>query len=661
MCGICGIVQLDGTPVDLGDLARMTLTLRHRGPDGVGHFVAGAARGPEPAGLLRGRSAGGMSVGLGHTRLAIIDLATGDQPMVDPQSGTAIVYNGETYNFRELAAELGRRGRRFDTTSDTEVVLRLYQEYGPRGVEHMRGMFALAVWDPAAGRLFLARDRLGQKPLYYYGDGRRFLFASEAKAILACAGVPVEVEPGALGQYLTYGYVPSPGSIFKGLRKVQPAHRVVLSSKDLTAERYWRLSYAPGPIQREEAAAEALEGELRQAVRHRLISDVPLGAFLSGGVDSSAVVALMAEESPGQVRTFSIGFDEQPFDETPYAREVAERYGTAHTELYVRPDALEILPRLAWHYGEPFGDSSAVPTYYLSRLTRDHVTVALNGDGGDEACGGYIRYAGMLLGRHLGRWPAGINRLLARTLTTAGALVGPAKRARLDYGARLLNSVARSDEPVRRYLDYVGFFAPEDLPRLLTPEAADRVLADDPLNYFHRAWAASEADGPLHRVLDLDVTTYLPEDLLVKVDIASMAVALEARSPFLDHKVAELMASLPPRLKVRGLTGKVLLKRLMRDRLPRRILDRPKKGFGVPVGDWFRGRLRDHLSDVLFSESAVGRGWFRPEAIRHLIDEHDRRIKDHTERLWALLFLEHWARQYLDGPAPLSPRGRGND
>jgi asparagine synthase (glutamine-hydrolysing) len=655
MCGICGIVQLDGGAVDLGDLTRMTLTLRHRGPDGVGHFVAGATQGPEPAGLLRGPAAGGMSVGLGHTRLAIIDLATGDQPMVDPLTGAVIVYNGETYNYRGLAADLARRGTGFDTTSDTEVVLRLYREYGPRCVEHMRGMFALAVWDPAAGRLFLARDRLGQKPLYYRFDGRRFLFASEAKAILACAGVPIEVEPGALGRYLTYGYVPAPGSIFRDLSKLPPAHRLVLSARGLTAERYWRLSYAPGPIRREEEAAEALLGELREAVRLRLISDVPLGAFLSGGVDSSAVVSLMAEESPGRVRTFSIGFDEQPFDETAFAREVAGRCGTEHTELFVRPDALEVLPRLAWHYGEPFGDSSAVPTYYLSRLTRDHVTVALNGDGGDEACGGYIRYAGMLLGRRLGRWPAGMNRVLARTMAAAKGLVGPGKRARLDYGVRLLNSVARSNEPVRRYLDYVGFFGPEDLRRLLTPEAADLVLADDPLDYFRGAWAASETDDPLHRVLDLDVNTYLPEDLLVKVDIASMAVALEARSPFLDHKVAELMASLPPGLKVRGLTGKILLKRLMRDRLPRQILDRPKKGFGVPVGEWFRGRLRAHLSEVLFSDRARGRGWFAPRAIENLIDEHDRRIADHTERLWALLFLEHWARVCLDGPPPLEP------
>jgi asparagine synthase (glutamine-hydrolysing) len=653
MCGICGIVMLDGAPVNLGDLARMTVTLRHRGPDGVGHFVAGAARGPEPAGLIQGRAADGMSVGLGHTRLAIIDLATGDQPMVDPRSGTAVVYNGETYNYRELAADLARRGRDFETTSDTEVVLRLYETYGPRGVEHMRGMFALAVWDPAVGRLLLARDRLGQKPLYYLADGSRFLFASEAKAILACAGVPVEVEPAALGRYLTYGYVPSPGSIFKGLAKLPPAHRLVVSPKGLEAERYWRLSYASGPIRREGEAAEALEAELETAVRLRLVSDVPLGAFLSGGIDSSAVVALMAEAGDHEVKTFSIGFDEQLFNETEYARSVAQRYHTRHTELFVRPDALEVLPRLAWHYGEPFGDSSAVPTYYLSRLTRDHVTVALNGDGGDEACGGYIRYAGMLLGQHLGRLPAGVNRLAASALAAAAAALGSSGRTRLAYGRRLLDSVANNSEPVRRYLDYVGFFSDQALTRLLTPEARRSVMDPEPLDYFRRAWSSSRTDHLLHRVLDLDVNTYLPEDLLVKVDIASMAVGLEARSPFLDHRVAELMASLPPGLKVRGLAGKVLLKRLMRDRLPRRILKRPKKGFGVPVGEWFRGRLHDHLSEVLLSERAVGRGWFAPQAIKNMIDEHDRQVIDHTERLWALLFLEHWARQYLDGPVPL--------
>ncbi|MBU1741425.1 MAG: asparagine synthase C-terminal domain-containing protein, partial [Proteobacteria bacterium] len=471
----------------------------------------------------------------------------------------------------------------------------------------------------------------------------------------ACAGVTTDIDPVALGRYLTYGYVPGPGSIFEGLRKLPPAHRLVLSPKGLAAERYWRLSYAPGPIRREAEAAEALETELREAVRLRLVSDVPLGAFLSGGIDSSAVVALMAEESPGRVETFSIGFDEQPFNETPFARAVAERYRTRHTELFVRPDALEILPRLAWHYGEPFGDSSAVPTYYLSRLTRAHVTVALNGDGGDEACGGYIRYAGMLLGRRLGRLPAWLNRLTAGLLAAASSPLGEAARARLAYGRRLLDSVANSREEVRRYLDYVGFFDGGALTRLLTPEAGRLVLAEDPLDYFRRAWSNSRAEDLLHRVLDLDVNTYLPEDLLVKVDIASMAVGLEARSPFLDHRVAELMASLPARFKVRGLTGKVLLKRLMRDRLPRRILNRPKKGFGVPVGEWFRGRLGGHLEDMLLSRRALDRGWFEAAALRGLIEEHRRGQRNHTERLWALLFLEHWARLYLDGPPPLEP------
>ena len=655
MCGICGIVHFDGSPIDLSHLEAMTGTLRHRGPDETGHFVSGARTGVEPAGLIDGGISEAASVGLGHARLSIIDLSGGSQPMVSPDGRLVIVYNGETYNFPKLRSDLEAKGHRFSTRSDTEVVLHLYQEHGRRCVDLMRGMFAFVVWDGHKRRLFAARDRAGQKPFFYLFDGKRFIFGSEPRALLACPGLKREADVEALGLYLTYGYVPSPRSIFSGVQKLRPAHRMTVSSRGLDLERYWRLSYTPGPISRTEEAVEALDERLSEAVRLRLISDVPLGAFLSGGIDSSAVVAFMAADSARRVKTFSIGFKEQDFNETPYARMVAEQLGTDHTELFVRPDAVSILPLLAWHYGEPFGDSSAVPTYYVSRLTREHVTVALNGDGGDESLAGYERYLAMVLASKLGLLPAIMNRGLAGLAKLAQRAVGGSDRGRLGYAAKFFGSVAGQRDPWRRYLQWVGFFWGDQLARLLTPQARGAIMGGDPFSYFAELVGRDDAADVLSRTLDLDVRSYLPEDLLVKVDIASMAVSLEARSPFLDHRVMELLASLPPSLKLRGMTGKYILKRLMKGRLPDQVIARRKKGFGVPVGDWFKGKLNSHLREVVLSKRALERGWFERAELIRLIKRHESGREDHTERLWALLFLEHWARVYLDGPPPLSP------
>jgi asparagine synthase (glutamine-hydrolysing) len=628
MCGIAGVLHFDRHhTVDPLLLGRMGAAIGHRGPDDAGVYHEGP-------------------VGLVSRRLAIIDLsANGHQPMSTANGRYWITYNGEIYNYQALRDVLARGGATFRSASDTEVILHLYEREGAACLRHLRGMFALAIWDTRDRTLFVARDRLGKKPLHYYVDHERFVFASEPKAITEDPAVPAEADLESIYEYLSFGYVPSPRSAFKGFHKLPPAHWLLVKDGELRVERYWRLPYGPKLEGTEAELADRLLAELREAVRLRMIADVPVGAFLSGGIDSSAVVALMSEASSRPVRTFSIGFEEDAYNELPFARLVAERYRTDHHEFVVKPDAVDVLPELVWHYNEPYADSSAVPTYYLSKLTRQHVTVALNGDAGDENFAGYDRYLATVLARRYDHVPAPLRRLL-------GAVAG--RLPRMGGPRSLPRRVQRFAEtagaaPHRRYGRWVGLFDDAEKTTLCTPELARAAARPDSLARLLDAYAATETDDVVDATLGMDVATYLLDDLLVKVDIASMANSLEARSPMVDHVFMEFAAALPSSLKLRGRTKKYLLKRAVAPLLPAAVVDRPKQGFGVPLDAWFRHELKDLAHDTLLGPRARARGLLEPAAVRRLLDEHVSGRRTWDRQLWGLLFLELWFQRFIDG------------
>jgi asparagine synthase (glutamine-hydrolysing) len=628
MCGIAGIVDVTGRPVDGGLLRAMTSVQAHRGPDGEGILC----RGP---------------VGLGPRRLAIIDLATGEQPMANDDGSAWIVFNGEIYNFRELRQDLEARGAHFRTASDTEVILRAYEAEGPACVRRLRGMFAFAIFDERNRRVFLARDRAGIKPLVYSWDGRRLLFASELKGLLEDPTVRREVDWDALGDYLTYHYVPAPRTIFRSVRKLPPASTLILAldGGEPAVAPYWRLRFAPDHRVTEADWLDGLRAHLSDAVTSHMVSDVRIGAFLSGGVDSSTVVALMAQASPTPIRTFSIGFAEEAFDELRYARQVAARYGTDHYELVIKPSALDVLPRLVWHFDEPFADSSAIPTYYVSKITREHVTVALSGDGGDEHFAGYRRYARANELHERLDW-AGAHWV--RPLLASAARLLPVGAPGHAY-AGLLAAPA-----FERYFRLMTYERRETLRRLLSDDLATLARSAADPSHFSRIAAEAQAPDYVSALQHIDIHTYLPDDILSKVDRTSMAVSLESRVPLLDHVLMEFVATIPSSLKLRHGVGKYILKQAMANALPEQILTRQKMGFGVPLGAWFRNELRDMTRDVLLSRTANARGLFRPGAVEELIRIHDSG-RDCSARLWTLVCLELWMRQWLDG-GPSSAR-----
>ncbi|MCI0546161.1 MAG: asparagine synthase (glutamine-hydrolyzing) [Candidatus Rokubacteria bacterium] len=625
MCGIAGVVESGGRPTDRALLRAMTDTLAHRGPDGEGFHVDGP-------------------VGLGHRRLSIIDLATGGQPMASADGSVWITYNGELYNFRELRAELEARGLEFRTTSDTEVFLRAYETWGTDCLRRLRGMFAAAIWDGPRRRLFLARDRVGIKPLVYAWDGRRLTFASELKALLEDPGLSRALDWDALAEYLAFRYVPCPRTIFAAARKLPPASYLVwdVDRGEPRVHRYWELALgptAPGTRYSDDDWIEGLRAQLADAVESHLVSDVPVGAFLSGGMDSSTVVALMARAAPAPVRTFSIGFGEADHDELAYARLVARRFGTEHYEHVVKPDALEALPRLAWQFDEPFADASAIPTYYVSKVTREHVTVALSGDGGDESFAGYRRY-GEAWARHrrLDRLPGRLGRAAARL----AARVLPAGVRGQGY-LEMLGS-----DPVERYFRMMTHPRVDMIRGLLGAEGRARTAPGGPLARFRGEAASGPGRDHVALLQHLDVRTYLPDDILTKVDRTSMLVSLEARVPLLDHVLMEWVAAMPTRLKFAEGRGKVALTRAMAAELPDEIRGRRKMGFGVPLAAWFRAELADYVRDVLLAPRTRERGLLDPRAIERLLAEHHAG-RDHAETIWTLLALEEWARTWLDG------------
>jgi asparagine synthase (glutamine-hydrolysing) len=555
-----------------------------------------------------------------------------------------IVFNGEIYNFHELRDALVRKGHSFRSRSDTEVIVHLYEDLGPEAIRALRGMFALGIWDANHRQLLLARDRLGKKPLFYFAGPSSFAFASELQSLLEDPSVPRVPDLEAIRYYLTYRYVPSPYSAFQGIRKLPPAHYLLLKDGQLRLNRYWTLHYAEKSHEPEEVLSERLRGSLEEAVRLRMISDVPIGAFLSGGLDSSAVVALMSRLSGAPVKTFSIGFEEDAFSELPYARSIARRFGTDHHEFVVKPDAVSILPLLVRHFGEPFADSTAVPQYYLSKLAREHVTVVLAGDGGDEAFGGYDRYVATLATRPTDRIPSPLRNGLAGVIRRLSKF--PLSTPFLLRTSRFLRAL--SDDPQRRYARWVSHFDLQQQAALFSSAFLKQVRGIDPERLVLDVYQQTDATHLLDATLDVDVRTYLPDDLLVKVDITSMANSLEVRAPLLDHPLMEMAASLPPSLKIQGLEKKYLLKRAMADLLPVEILNRPKQGFIVPIDHWFRHDLQEMAYDTLLDPRSLGRGYFRPEVVRRLLDEHVRGVQNFHRQLWNLLMLELWHRCFID-------------
>lgn len=627
MCGIVGFVNNNKEPVKREILEKMNRAILHRGPDEDGFYCK-------------------ENVGLAMRRLSIIDLAGGQQPIRNADGTKWIVYNGEIYNYQELRADLEERGHVFYTNSDTEAVVHLYDEYGLDCLKFLRGMFAFAIWDEIERTLFLARDRVGKKPLLYsHRPNGDLIFGSEFRALLEHPDVPRDVDYEAVDNYLSYLCVSAPLTGFKAIRKLEPGHWLRWKDGVIDTKRYWLPDFSKKIKITEEEAVEETTRILRESTRLRLISEVPLGAFLSGGVDSSTVVALMAQESSKPVKTFSIGFEEQDFSELKYARRVAEHVGAEYNEFIVKPDALEILPTLIEHYGEPYADASAIPTYYVSRETRKHVTVALNGDGGDESFVGYERHVAMKYAEFYRKLPVVLRTKIIEP--TVGSIPSPTNfRNKFVRFQRFLR--AASLPSAERYFLWLSTFTDETKSELYTDQLKDLTSASKPVHYFETQFAVRNGNGIIDTVLMTDLVNYLPNDLLVKVDIASMANSLEARSPFLDHKVIEFAASLPENIKQNATETKSLLKMVAARLVPREVVYRDKMGFGVPIGKWFRSEMKDFVHDVLTSETARQRGLFRQEIVERYLREHISGERDHMFQIWTLLILELWFQRFID-------------
>ena len=616
MCGISGICAFTGTGVDETVLRRMTWALRHRGPDDEGFYVSP-----------------GRQAGLGHRRLSVIDLATGHQPIFNRTGSAAVVLNGEIYNFRPLRERLQQKGYAFRTQTDTEVIIHLYDELGDECVQALHGMFAFAVWDEAKRTLLFARDRIGKKPLYYALDHGVLYFASEIQALYSVPGLTGKLDDIAIDLFLTYGYIPSPHTIYRQIRKLPPAHVLTFSERGLSVARYWQPNFQNRWPHDYETAKHELARLLEEAVRLRLVSDVPLGAFLSGGTDSSTVVALMSRLSSRPVKTFSIGFSHGGYNELAHARTVANRYGTEHHEFVVEPKAMEVIPAIVRHYGEPYGDSSALPTWYLSEMTRQHVTVALNGDGGDELFGGYPWYRRL----HL--------------LRTAGALAGPglSRALRAAVGEHVPRRIGRALDllaapEAERFWMLRGFLTPIERRRLYHDELFRRI--DDEASMELVRWYDESIPHAGDRAFAIDLQVYLPEDLLVKVDRASMAHALECRSPLLDHHLVEFACSLPTEWKVEGRTTKRIFKETFDGLFPPGFFNRPKQGFAMPIGEWLRGELRSYWTETVLRGPLMTRPLLNPDAVLALMEEHASGTRNREAILWNCLMLSLWFEAY---------------
>lgn len=661
MCGIAGIFERDGRKVDPGLLLSMTRTLVHRGPDEEGYFInadaawstENGAKSVEPTSgdirygfsRLHGLKEGMGNVGLGHRRLSIIDLASGQQPLCNEDGTVWIVFNGEIYNFQSLKSELEKKGHRFRTHSDTETIVHAYEEWGDKSIERFRGMFAFAVWDERHRSLFLGRDRVGKKPLYYLQEKERFLFGSEIKAILEAPGVSREIDLAALSDYLSLLYIPSPRTIFSKIQKLPAAHYAVVTKERFELHPYWDISFEPQGDRTEDEIIEDLLGILEESTRLRMISEVPLGAFLSGGVDSSAIVAFMAHGSREPVVTNSISFSVSSYDETSYARQVAKQFSTNHHEFRVTPEAIPVIEKLAWHYDEPFADSSQVPTFYVSKTARENVTVSLSGDGGDENFAGYRRYAFDLRENFVRNlFPKSLRGIVFGTL---GRLYPKADfLPQIFRGKAFISNLAR--DPVEAYFFSVSAFHEEQKNRLLKPEIKDALRGYRTSELFHKLYGDAPAQDHLSRIQYLDIKTYLAEDILTKVDRASMAVSLEVRCPILDHVFMEYVARIPSKLKLGANGGKYIFKKALTRYFDDDFLNRRKMGFAVPIREWLRGDLREYAKTFILDGEAteiyLQRGY-----LEKLWNQHQSGLRNWSTELWAVMMLNLWHQRFGQG------------
>lgn len=626
MCGITGFISRDREAAERPRsdlLQRMCESIVYRGPD-------------EQGTLVRGRAA------LGMRRLSIIDIKTGQQPIFTSDGNLAIVYNGEVYNFREVRDELVKLGHAFKTNSDTEVIVHAYQQYGEACLEKLRGMFAFAIWNFAEESLFIARDRIGKKPLFYtLTDRGEFVFGSELKTLLVHGGAKKEIDLAALDAYLSFGYVPEEFCILKNIKKLLPGHFLKFKDGNVETKRYWDIDLSNADFDRSEKDWTAeLREKIKEAVKIRLISEVPLGAFLSGGVDSSTIVATMSELSEQPVKTFSIGFREDSFDELKYARLAAKEFRTDHHEFIVTPDLFDLIGEIVWHFDEPFADQSSLPTFMLSKMAREYVTVVLSGDGGDELFAGYERYIVDRKRAKFSSIPGSIRSGLLRPVSAA-----------LPHGARGKNFLHNiSLGPIDRYVDSVSAFNGPKKKYLYSREMRASLNGEFAAGEkLFRAYASgSGLHDPIARLLYLDSKTYLPGDILTKVDRMTMASSIEARVPLLDHELIEFVATMPSNLKMKGSETKYILKKTMEGTVPNEILYREKQGFGVPIGEWINDQLRERINDDLADKRTVDRGYFESSYITTLLKEHSTGRRDHSNALWMLWMLELWFRRYID-------------
>jgi asparagine synthase (glutamine-hydrolysing) len=618
MCGICGIFEFH-RPGNISEdlIRRMTNTIIHRGPDDEGIYTA-------------------PGIGFGFRRLSIIDVAGGHQPIANEDGSIVVMLNGEIYNHTELRNDLLSKDHKFATRSDTESIVHLYEEYGEECFSKLRGMFAIALWDSRERKLLLARDRVGKKPLFYSADEHRILFGSELKCLLAGGGVPHAMDTQSLADYFSFGYIPAPKTIYRDVRKVLPGHYLVISEKGIRDICYWDISFAQTEDRTEEQWCVEVKQTLCEATRIRLMSDVPLGAFLSGGVDSSAIVAMMSRLMNRSVTTCSIGFEEKEYNEAEYARAVAKLFHTDHHEQAVHPQAVEILDKLVWHFDEPFADSSAIPTYYVSWVARQRVTVALGGDGGDENFAGYRRYYFDRMENQLRSYvPAGLRRAVFGPL---GRMYPPLAWApRVFRGKATFQSLSRS--PLEGYFNSISIFRPDEKKHLFSRDFVNSLHGYDSMQVLQHYYERSGSDDLLSRIQYVDMKTYLPDDILAKVDRASMAVSLEVRAPLLDHHFMELVARIPSSLKLRGRTGKYIFKRAMGDVLPADILDRRKQGFAIPLDRWFRHELKDVAHEAIFSHDD---GILNQAYLKRIWNEHQRGTFDRSAHLWSVLMYRKW-------------------
>lgn len=625
MCGICGVFNFNGQGVDENLINGMCEKLVHRGPDSFGKYIDD-------------------KIGLGHRRLSIIDLNSGNQPIHNEAKTIWMIVNGEIYNYIELRGMLEKKGHVFYTKSDSEVIVHLYEEYQETALEYLRGMFAFALWDKQKNKLFIARDRTGEKPLVYWHDHKRFAFASELKSLLVASWVNREVDPESINLYLSFLYIPAPKTIFKNIKKLLPAHYLVVENGKVEIKKYWSLQSNIASRRSIKQYTQGILEQLDQAVKLRLVTDVPLGVFLSGGIDSSAIVSQMSKYT-AKIKTFSVGFESKLYNELEYAGIIAKKFSTEHYELIIKPKAIEIMPKLISHYGEPYGDYSCIPAYYIAQFAARHVKVALCGDGGDESFSGYQRYKATKVAEIFDILPSFLRKIISRAVM--GLIPGGNDIRSSAWQIKRFFS-GLEYQPIQRYLHWISCFNQEQKRNLLNKNFLSELDLNTDLAYLNNVYLNKQPGDFSDITRQVDMETYLPNDLMVKMDIATMANSLESRAPFLDHKFMEYAATIPSGLKLHNLQNKFILKQALADSLPKRIVTRKKQGFAIPIGQWFRHELKDYAYDMLLDKTSIDRGYFNRTYLKRILDEHVSGVTDNGYKLWTLLIFELWAKEFID-------------